>query len=163
MIERWRQLQERERLLVGLAAVVVAAVLAWTLAWEPLAEARSDLRRQVAAERALLDWLERLEPEVRRLRAQAGPARSMEGRSMLALIDESARAAGLAGALRRIEPSGTGEVRVDLSAAAFPDLMQWLVGLSARRPVAVERLSADRVGPGRVDSVIVLRRTDLGS
>ncbi|MGK7294671.1 MAG: type II secretion system protein GspM [Candidatus Wenzhouxiangella sp. M2_3B_020] len=162
-MERWRQLQARERLLVGVAAIVIAAVLVWTLAWEPLAEARSDLRRQVAAERALLDWLDRLEPEVRRLRARAGPARSMEGRSMLALIDDSARAAGLAGALRRIEPGGTGEVRVDLSAAAFPDLMQWLVELSAGRPVVVERFSADRVGPGRVDSVVVLRRTDVGS
>jgi general secretion pathway protein M len=149
--------------MVGLAALIVAAVLAWTLVWEPLAEARSDLRRQVAAERALLDWLERLEPEVRRLRAGAGPARSMEGRSMLSLIDDSARAAGLAGALRRIEPGGAGEVRVDLSGAAFPDLMQWLVELSGRRPVAVERFSADRVGPGRVDSVVVLRRTDAGT
>ena len=40
MIEYWRRLQPRERRMIVLAAAVVALVLAWTLVWEPLRDAR---------------------------------------------------------------------------------------------------------------------------
>ena len=73
-----------------------------------------------------------------------------------------ARAAGLAGALKRIEPGTGDEVRVVFEKASFPDLMRWLTATVADRPLAVTRLTADRAGPGRVDCVVVLRRTDLG-
>ena len=54
------------------------------------------------------------------------------------------------------------ELRVVFEKASFPDLMRWLTATVADRPLAVTRLTADRAGPGRVDCVVVLRRTDLG-
>lgn len=163
MIEYWHQLQARERRMIVIAAVVVAIVLAWTLVWEPLRDARGDLTAQLAGQRALLDWLDRVAPEVERLRGNRQPERTLEGRSMLAVVDQGARAAGLAGALKRIEPGTGDEVRVVFEQAAFPDLMRWLATAVAEHPLAVTRLTADRAGPGRVDSVVVLRRTDVGS
>lgn len=163
MIERWRQLQARERKLIGIALAVIALVAVWTLVWEPLADARRATTAQLAEQRALLDWLDRVAPEVRRLRGERAPDRTLAGQSTLAVIDRGARAAGLAGALKRIEPGTENEVRVVFERAAFPDLMRWLATLVADRPLAVTRLTADRTGPGRVDSVVVLRRTDIGS
>lgn len=163
MIEYWRRLQARERRMVGLAAIVLALVLGWVMVWEPLRDARRDLADQLAAQRALVDWLERIAPEVRQLRGERAPERTLAGQSTLAVIDQGARAAGLAGALKRIEPGAGQEVRVVFEQAAFPDLMRWLTETVAERPLAVTRLTADRAGPGRVDSVVVLRRTDIGS
>jgi len=163
MIDYWRRLQSRERVLIGMAAVVVAIVIVWTLIWEPLHDARRSMVEQIAGQRALLDWLDRIEPEVEQLRANPDPRPSLEGESTLAVIDRGARAAGLAGALKRIEPGGGDEIRVVFEQAAFPDLMRWLAETVAVRPLAVVRLSADRVGPGRVESVVVLRRTDVGN
>lgn len=163
MIEYWRRLQGRERRLVGIALVVIALVLAWTLVWEPLRDARSELTDQLAGQRALVDWLDRVAPEVRRLRGERAPERTLSGQSILAVIDQGARAAGLAGALKRIEPGTGEEVRVVFEQASFPDLMRWLAATVGERPLAVTRLTADRAGPGRVDCVVVLRRTDLGS
>lgn len=160
MIDYWRKMQPRERRLVGVAGLVVVAVLGWTLVWEPIRDARAALVEQIAAQRALVDWLDRLAPEIERLRDRGGTQRTMSGRSTLAVIDQDARAAGLAGALKRIEPGPGDEVRVVLEEAAFPDLMGWLADLVAERPLAVERFSADRTGPGRVDSVVVVGRTD---
>jgi len=163
MIEYWRQLQTRERRLISIAVLVIALIMAWTLVWEPLREARRTMAEQIAGQRALLDWLDRAEPEVEGLRGSRGPERSMEGQSTLAVIDAGARAAGLAGALKRIEPGDGSEVRVVFEQAAFPDLMDWLKETVAERPLAVARVSADRAGSGRVDSTVVLRRTDIGS
>jgi general secretion pathway protein M len=163
MRDAWTRLQPRERRLVGIAAVLVALVLAWMLIWEPLRETRSEAARQVATQRALLDWLDRLAPQVRAARDQDGPDAGPDPRSTLAMIDDTARAAGLAGALRRIEPAAGGEVRVDFEGAPFPGLMGWLAGLTAEHPMAVVRMTADRSAAGRVDATVVLRRDDAGT
>jgi len=163
VIEYWRRLQSRERRMIGFAIVVIVLVLGWTLIWEPLQEANRELADQLAGQRALVDWLDRLAPDVQRLRGERAPERTLSGQSTLAVIDQGARAAGLAGALKRIEPGTGQEVRVVFEQASFPDLMRWLTASVAERPLAVTRLTADRAGPGRVDSVVVLRRTDIGS
>lgn len=149
--------------MLGIAVIVVALVMVWALVWEPLRDARVALTEQLAGQRALVDWLDRVAPEVRRLRGERAPERTLAGQSTLAVIDQGARAAGLAGALKRIEPGTGDEVRVVFEQAAFPDLMRWLSATVAERPLAVTRLTADRAGPGRVDCVVVLRRTDIGS
>jgi|SRR6056297_1170356 len=162
MIEYWRRLQVRERRFIGLAVVLIALVLGWTLVWEPLRDARRELADQLAGQRALVEWLERVAPEVERLRDERSPERTLAGQSTLAVIDQGARAAGLAGALKRIEPGTGEEVRVVFEQASFPNLMRWLTATVAERPLAVTRLTADRAAPGRVDCVVVLRRTDIG-
>lgn len=163
MIEYWRRLQPRERALISVAALLLAFVLIWTLVWAPLQESRSSLADRIADQRALLDWLDRVAPEVDRLRASRDSRPELEGDSTLSVIDKGARAAGLAGALKRIEPGTGDEVRVVFDQVSFPDLMRWLGTIVADRPLAVARLTADRAAPGRVDSVVVLRRTDTGS
>lgn len=163
MIEYWRRLQTRERRMLILAAIVMMLVVFWTVVWAPIQAARAELNGQLSGQRALVDWLERVAPEVRRLRDTRQPERTFAGQSTLAAIDQGARAAGLAGALKRIEPGTGEEVRVVLERASFPGLMRWLTATVAERPLAVSRLTADRVGPGSVDCVVVLRRTDIGS
>jgi general secretion pathway protein M len=155
------RLQPRERRLVLLAASVGGLALVWVGVWEPLREARQAAYDQLGEQRALLDWLDRAAPEVRQLRAQARSGRTVDGRSTLALIDQSARSAGLAGSMKRIEPSTGGEVRVAFEGAAFPDLMNWLAALVSDQPFAVVRVDADRAEVGRVDASVVLRRLDV--
>lgn len=157
------RLQPRERGLILLAASVAGLALLWVGVWEPLREARDNAYRQISEQQALLDWLDRAAPEVRRLREQTRSENVSDGRSTLALIDQSARSAGLAGAMKRIEPSTGGEVRVAFEGAAFPELMRWLSLLVAEHPFAVVRLDADRADVGRVDAAVVLRRLDLAS
>ncbi|MCA1778911.1 MAG: type II secretion system protein M [Xanthomonadaceae bacterium] len=161
MIGFWHRLQLREQRLILTALLVISGVLVWLLVIEPMQRSSQALRDQIAGQLALQDWLERVTPEVRQLRQNEQPDRSLGGRSALSVIDQSARAAGLAGALKRIEPGAGGEVRVVFEQAAFPDLMNWLARLVGERPLAVETFSADRSrAAGRVDCVVVLRGPD---
>ena len=160
----WQSLSGRDRAALVLAAAIAVGALAWVWIWEPLQEARAEHSARIAEQQALLNWLETITPLARRLQQDTGRGRSLEGRSLLGLVDETARAAGLAGALQRIEPGGENPVRVFVQEADFQRLMSWLERLSAERPVVIEEFNADRAdAPGRVNARIALAPDKLGS
>ena len=158
MRERWQQLQARERGLIVLAAIVIAIVLIWLLLWEPLQQARENHRSRIVEQQSLLLWLQSIEPEVSRLRAEQSSTALSNNRSPIGRIDQSARNAGLAGALQRIEPAAGNQVRVVFEQVEFAALMNWLSRLLAEQPFRVEQFSAQRgLSSGRVDVVVVLQ------
>lgn len=153
----WQQLEPRQKRLIGLAGLVLVAALVYVWVWEPLAEARAAERERIAHQQALLNWLEGVAPLAERLRRDGAGRRDLGGRSLLGLADETARAAGLAGAMARIEPTGDDEVRVWLEDADFVTVMGWLEDFSRSRPVQVSQLQVDRAeGEGRVNVRVTL-------
>lgn len=161
----WRQLQTRQRVLIGAGGLILIAVFAFTTIWEPLDQARERERNRVAQQQALADWLEAVAPLARELR-QSGSVRSdnLADRSLLGRVDETARAAGLAGVVQRIEPSGDDRVRVWLEEAPFTGLMDWLVTLAAEQGIHAEQLTAERTGsPGTASIRLTLVAGDPGS
>lgn len=149
-----RARRERRALLVG--GVVLAVLLFWALAWKPLADARS----------ALLEGNARLAMDLqgmRTLAASASPvavgesaARDRAGQSLLALADAGLRETGLAGGLVRIEPAGTGRVRLRLESVAFDPLADWLQALRRQYGVRVAELAVTRTDTGRVDANLLI-------
>lgn len=161
MRERWQQLQARERGLIVMAIIVIAVVLIWLLLWEPLQQARENHRARIVEQQSLLLWLQSIEPEVSRLRAEQSNIATSTNRSPISRIDQSARNAGLAGALQRIEPAAGNQVRVVFEQVEFAALMNWLSQLLAEQPFRVEQFSAQRgLSSGRVDVVVVLQTGD---
>src|SRR5699024_2465277 len=111
----------------------------------------------IAQQQALLNWLEAVEPMAERLRSSGQASREPSDRSLLGLADETARAAGLAGAMARIEPTGDNEVRVWLEGADFVAVMGWLEDFSRSRAVQVGQLQVDRAGSeGQVNVRVTL-------
>lgn len=155
--QRWSQLQTREkRILIGGAAALVL-LGGYALVWEPYVESGTRLERDVAEQRALLQWMEASAREVQALRGSQ-PAGGTGGQSLLALADGSARAQGLGSALKRVEPEGANGVRVLLEQANFDDVLRWLDKIATERGVRVSAFSTERRSeqPGRVDVRIVL-------
>lgn len=144
MIAWWNGLERREQRLVLAGSLILALLVLYVWAWEPMAEARVAERQRVAQQQALLDWLAAVTPVARQMRQEGRRSSDLDGRSLLGLVDETARAAGLAGALSRIEPAGSGEVRVWLEEADFVTTMGWLQSLSVSHPVDVSQLSMER-------------------
>lgn len=152
----WSQLNQRQQAFLGAGLAVLVIATLFVLVWEPLLESRNFERERVASQRALLDWLEAVEPAASALRQGQTAARDLGGRSLLGLADQTARAAGMAGALTRIEPVGENQVRVWLDEADFTATMRWLEGLSINYPVRAAQLEIER---GRSAGMVNVRVT----
>lgn len=155
----WKGLQVRERRALTGGGVVLVIVLVWAFVWHPLAQARSDMATYVKRQRADVVWMRQAAARARELRLQ-GPAseQNRQGKSLLALADVSARGAGLADALKRVEPTGSNSVRVTFEIANFDALANWLEALARDYGVRVSDLSVDKVrGIGLVNARVTLQ------
>lgn len=151
----WNGLQERERRLLLALAALAGALAWWLLLLRPLAAERT--RAQLAAAG--------LQQQVAQARTQADAillARNLQAprpvRSLFALVDSSARDAGLMSAQTRIEPLAENRVRVTMDAVDFDRLSSWLEALDRDEGVDILEWSADRaLVPGVVDAAITLQ------
>lgn len=155
----WDTLSLRDQRTAAVGGVVVAAMLGWALIWHPLALKRAELRETVDAQRRDLAYVRFATAEVERLRAAGKHSRGdRQGRSLLALADASARAGGLEGALRRVEPVGASSVRVSFEFARFDALVGWIEGLTRDYGIEATDFSADRAdGVGLVNARVTLQ------
>ena len=96
---------------------------------------------------------------LRRGAAWMPPLPPRDGRSLLALVDATARASGVGEALLRVEPVSAAQVRVYFEGAGFDALVDWLAALQAGQRMSISDFSATRsTGVGRVDARVVLER-----
>jgi len=148
----------RDRAVLLFGAVVVALVLAWAFAWQPLRVGATALADRKRAAEADLAWMRGAAATVKQQRATGAAAGfDRAGRSLLALADASAREAGLGEALERVEPLAEGRVNVWFENAPFDVCVAWLEDLGRRYGVGVEELSIDRAaGAGMVNARITL-------
>ena len=159
MIAWWRNLSVKDRRVLGIGAIAAALLLGWALLWHPLATRRDELERSVQNQRRDLAYVQQGAAEIANLHGTGERSRAdREGKSLLALADATARAAGLETALKRVEPVGARSVRVSFEAANFDAMVQWLDSLSKRFGVEASDLSADRAdGTGLVNARVTLQ------
>jgi len=156
-------LAPRERLMVMAAAAVVALLLVYALIWAPLRGAYVDLRDNVAGQRDTAVWMQENAQLLARLKGSSAPAQGLGGQSLLSLADSTARAGGLASALKRVEPEGGDSVKVWLEGASFDQLIQWLGSLAERYGISADTVSMERVADaaGRVNARLTLQAPGL--
>lgn len=154
----WWARTTRERWLLALGGGLVLATVPYTLIWEPLAERVSELEAEVADKREDLAWMREAAEEIQAHGDGAAPAEPVtDDRSLLSLIDRSAREAGIDDALSRVQPEDGGTVRVWMDAAPFDPVIEWLAHLQRTAGVRVSALTAeDADGPGRADIRLTL-------
>ncbi|HEY6986214.1 MAG TPA: type II secretion system protein M [Rhodanobacteraceae bacterium] len=154
----WNTLALREQRMLAGGGLIVALMLGWALVWHPLSLKRAELRDAVDAERRDLAYVRVEAAEVERLRAAGTHSRAdRQGRSLLALADATARAGGLEGALRRVEPVGATSVRVSFEFARFDALIGWIENLTRDYGIETTDFSADRAdGVGLVNARVTL-------
>jgi general secretion pathway protein M len=148
-----QSLSERDRrvLLVGGAIAAILFVLAVIM---PLDHSVSRLHDQVTRKQADLVWMRNAAPEI----AAAGPVRSNSGESLIVIVDQSARESGLGSSLAGSQPSGAGNLNVQLQKAPFDALVGWIARLSEQNGVQIESATIDSAGePGLVDASLVLK------
>jgi len=147
-------LAERERLLVTWGGLAAALLLIVGVGILPLYSAASSAELRVERKRNDLAWMHSVAGELQ----AAGPAQA-SGQSLVLIVDQTARSAGLAGSLRDTQPSGTGGIRVRLEAAPFDVIVAWLGDLARRQGLVVESATVDRTSrTGIVNASLIMRK-----
>lgn len=156
----WQRLAPRERWILGGAAGLLLALGLYLLVWEPWQDSLERLRGTVAARRADVAWMRQAAADLQRLQSagEAPQATARGGRSLLTVVDQSARSAGLSQAVKRVEPQGGDKVRVWLEQAGFDEMIRWVNVLEREQGVRVDSAVVERhADAGRVDARLVLR------
>ena len=113
MKDWFANLEPRERLLLTGGGVVLLVLLLYLMIWEPVVGNYQALEDGVAEQKKTLLWMKQAAAEVKVLqRSGSGTARGLGGRSLLAVVDQSARSGGLGPSIKRIEPEGSKGVKV---------------------------------------------------
>jgi len=154
----WLGLAPREQRILQLGAVVLLFLLLWLAVWEPLRTARDAARIRVAAAAGDLATMRAVAPLLRDMGGVGGPDAG-DTRSLLVLVDATARGSAVGEALLRVEPVAGDQVRVYFEGAGFDALVTWLGELEARHGVVIGDLTVNRAaGVGRVDARLLLQR-----
>ena len=155
----WNGLAAREQRIVAVGGIFVALMLGWAFVWHPLVVKRAELRDEVDAQQRDLAFVRVAAADVDRLRASGKQGRrDRQGRSLLALADATARAGGLEGARKRVEPVGERSVRVGFEVVRFDALIAWIEGLTRDYGIEAIDFSADRAdGVGLVNARVTLQ------
>jgi general secretion pathway protein M len=152
----WQSLQPRERLILGGGGVIALLIVLWQFAWQPLTNGREQLRASIAQKEQLLSDISRagaIDTD------DSLPAAGGQ-QSLFVLIDQTAQAAGLGGALTRARPDGTNAINVTFSNAAFDSLIVWLITLNQNNGIYVDGASINSARQqGLVSGQLLLRRS----
>jgi len=150
-------LEPRERLLVSGGAVVLVLLLLYVVIWEPIASGYSNLQEDVAEQKQTLAWMQQAASQIKTLqRSSTGEVRGLGGRSLLAVVDQSARSAGLGDSIKRIEPDGSKGVKVWLEGVAFDPMILWLGKLTRTYQIETSLITIEPQGGGRVNARLTL-------
>lgn len=136
-------LRERQLIYVGAAVVIFLIPL---IIWLSLQGRIARLQTVVDERQALDQWMQAAAREAVHLRGRARQpgARKAHDRSLLALVDQTARQAGLHKALRRVEPDKESSVRVWFEGVAFDNMVSWLSDLRRNDGVGVDVVNVQK-------------------
>ena len=158
LLARYRALSVREQRLVLMAAAAVVLALLLTV-FLPLDRSVARARARVLHKQQDLAWMQGVAPQLAAAAPAVAPPSSQ--RSLIAVIDSSARESGLGAALATSEPSGENGLRVTLNQASFDTLVAWLARLSQQNGIHVESATIDGTrAPGVVNAGLLLRAAD---
>jgi type II secretory pathway component PulM len=152
LVAWFKALNERERRMVGATGLLALLVLIYALFSLDRGVNRAQTR--LAQKQEQLARMQSMAPQL----AAAGPVSTAptSQRSLLVIVDQSAREVGLGAP--NSEPSPQGGLNVRLEKASFDTLVGWLARLAQQNRIHVESATIDGAGaPGLVNATIVLR------
>lgn len=157
MKQWWSGLQSSERRIMILGAVALGLILPYFAVWLPIQDDVAVLQKQVQEQQAVKRWMNQASTEVKQLSGGGSALKPRDGRSLLAVVDQTAKRSGLGSGLKRLEPEGQAAVKVWLEQVAFDDMLRWLSGLEQKNGLTVATITIDRQDvPGRVNARMTL-------
>ena len=138
-------LTQRERTMVQVAASVILLFIIYFLVIEPISSRYNKNKKNVATSIETIEWMRSAAQEVNQLRGGKLSIERPQGKQfVLSLIDQSARKAGLAAVMKRVQPEGESGVRIWFENAAFDELLKWLATVESKQGLIVNEINIEQ-------------------
>ncbi len=153
----WAGLQASEQRMLTMGSIALILIFSYAGIWQPLQKNIASLENQVEQQQALKHWMNQTAAEVKQLQRSGVATQARDGRSLLAVVDQTAKRSGLGMSLKRLEPNGKTAVKVWLEQVKFDDMVRWLNQLQSKSGLRVNSITIDRQDePGRVNARMTL-------
>jgi len=155
MMRWWNERTARERVMIGLGAGVLAAMVLFQGVLKPLWAVRASAAQSHAAAMAYLSDVEAAARSARALKSAAKARSPLIDGGVRATAAVAAQEAGLA--VSRLQPLNDGAVEFWLEDASAPQVFGWLAALNEKYGVVVVKADLRRSGAdGRVRANVAL-------
>ena len=153
LMEKYRQLNEREQRLVLISGVVLIIALFYWVIWQPLSNSREQQQPRLESQSELLLWVQENAVRAQQLRRTSGN-KVFSGSLPQAVNTSSAR---FNIAIARMQPQDD-EIQVTVDEAPFNDVLGWLQNMEE---MGILILQAD-LAEGNAPGMVRIRRLQLG-
>ncbi|MBW8191265.1 type II secretion system protein M [Neiella marina] len=149
MIEKWHQLQQRERHLLIAMAAAIGILLFYLVVWQPMHDAVTRGEQRLSSQQNTLEWMRKSVSRVLLSRSATPRSTAKVSGSLSQRVNRSARDHKIT--LSRLQPQKD-ELSVRIDQAEFNSLLAWLQTLQRQRVevVAVDLARDDQVGMVKV-------------
>jgi len=138
-------LNQRERIMVQVAAVVILLFIIYLLVIDPISSRYDKNKKNVENSIETIEWMRLAAREVNQLRGGKLSIEHPQGKQfVLSLIDRSARKAGLASVMKRVQPEGESGVRIWFENAPFDELLKWLAIVESKQGLIVNEINIEQ-------------------
>ncbi|MDZ7802477.1 type II secretion system protein M [Thiohalophilus sp.] len=148
----WQARNIRERWILAVGGTLAVIVFAYVGLWEPLVKQRAALEQELVELRETHAWMKQAAATIRARTDQSGTLAATDDRSLIGLVDRSARNAGMGEQLNRVQPQGDYGVQIWFERVAFDRLITWIDELEQSSGARVTALQVEATGAsGLVD------------
>ena len=151
----WNNLNQRERLLIGLGIPLLLVVMFYLYMWQPLSRELSQLRLRVPENNATLAWMNHQLAGFEN--SSSSSQSSGQGQPLLTVIERVAINTKVKDAIQRVQPGNDGSVEIWFQEAVADQLFLWIDQLSGSQ-VAVVSATITRATPGLVSARVKVNR-----
>ncbi len=145
-LQRLETLSPRERILsIGVIVFIIFYAL-YQLVIAPIAAEKILLEQKMNAQQRIYQAIKKTSLEVAELRKnqQDTAVDSVDGQSIMTVIDASSHELDIKSAIKRMIPEGADKVTLWLENIAFDKLTLWLAVLETKHSITVEQISISR-------------------
>ncbi len=147
-------LNNRERLFLGIGLLLTIGIFVYTLVLEPWYRELARLRSEVPKKEADLVWMQNHVALATRLRTKKLNMPNESSASLLSVVEKTANAAKVP--IRQINPGGDGEVKIWFRETDFDPWLIWLESLR-RRGIEATNVNVDRAADNKVSVRLTVR------
>lgn len=140
MIQYWQSLQDRERLMVIIAALVICSYLFYLLIYSSLYQAEHSNSLQLKEKKETLLWMQ----TVRTNQLQKKTPQQITSIKLLALISNQLHDVSLASFPYQLQQSNIGDIQLSFDKVAFNPFIFWLWTLTNNYSIEIKRFVAEQ-------------------